>query len=227
MMSKISKLFDSTLLLPDVSRKQVIEFITRSVQYDVRAIAVPWCFVPLATELTKASDVGIVVGIDFPFGYSPVDVKIAQINYYSRLSTKITDFDVVLNLCAIKSGDWDYVRKEVEQIAGLVKKEGKVCKVIVEVCRLSTEELREVCELVVNIDDVDYVKTGTGFGPRATNYEDVMIMKEVLGDRKKIKVSGGVRTADQVRRFLQLGVSLFGSSQAVEIIREMESVEGI
>ncbi|MGB9790360.1 MAG: deoxyribose-phosphate aldolase [Thermotoga caldifontis] len=222
-MNKISKLFDSTLLSPDVNKKEVLEFISSSVQKNVRAVSVPWCYIPLAIELTSNSDVGIVVGVDFPLGYSPTEVKLAQIDYYSNLSPKITDFDVVLNLCAVKSSDWDYVRNEIVVTSHLIKAKGRVCKIIVEVSRLNEHELRHVCEIIREIEEVDYVKTGTGFGPRPTTYEDVVIIKSVLGDKKPIKVSGGIRTADQVKRFLELGASLFGSSRAVDIINQLES----
>lgn len=223
---RISKLFDSTLLNPDVSREQVVDFIVKSVQWNVRAVSVPWCYVPLAERLTENSDVGIVVGVDFPFGYSPLEIKIEQINYYSNLSAKITDFDVVLNLCAVKSRDWQYVRREAEEIAKCVKSKGKICKIIVEVSRLGSDELRKVCELIVDIEGLDYVKTGTGFGPRPTSCEDIVAMREVLAGRKMIKVSGGVRTAEQVEQFLKLGASLFGSSRAVEILQELERRAG-
>ncbi|WP_241240555.1 deoxyribose-phosphate aldolase [Thermotoga sp. Ku-13t] len=222
-MNKISKLFDSTLLSPDVDKKEVIDFINKSVQKNVRAVSVPWCYIPLAIELTSNSDVGIVVGVDFPLGYSPTEVKLAQIDYYSSLSPKITDFDVVLNLCAVKSNDWDYVHDEIVAVSRLTKAMGRVCKIIVEVSRLNEHELRYLCEILHDIEEVDYVKTGTGFGPRPTTYEDVVIMKSVLGDKKPIKVSGGIRTADQVKHFLQLGASLFGSSHAVDIISQFES----
>lgn len=215
-------MFDSTLLSPDVNEDEVVKFIEKSIEFNVRAVAVPWSYVLTATKLTEGTDIGVVVGIDFPLGFSPLEIKLDQIDYYSRLSSKITDFDVVLNLCAVKSRDWDYVHREAEEISRFVKSKQRVCKIIIEVGRLTAEEIKKTCVVISNVEYIDYVKTGTGFGPRPVCYEDVIIMKEALVGKKKIKVSGGVRTAEQVERFLQLGVDLFGSSHAVEIIHELK-----
>lgn len=219
---EISKLFDSTLLNSDTSLEKVVQFVKQSVEYDVRAVVIPWCYIPIASKLIEETTVGLVVGIDFPLGYSPIEMKLEEIDYYSRSYPQVTDFDVMVNHCAIKSRDWDFFRREVEQIAKFIKKKEKVCKIILEVTRLSQDELLKSCQIIANVDGIDYVKTGTGFGPRPVSYEDVLLIKRVLDGKKKIKVAGGVRTVEQVRQFLKLGVDLFGSSHALEIIREMK-----
>ena len=43
---------------------------------------------------------------------------------------------------------------------------------------------------------------------------------------KKIKVSGGVRTLEQVEKFLKLGASIFGSSSTISILEEYRSLYG-
>lgn len=147
----------------------------------MRAIAVPWCYVFTATKLTVGTNIGVVVGINFPLGFSPLEVKLNQIDYYSNLSSNITDFDVILNLCAVKSKDWDYFYKEAEEISKFVKNKQRVCKIIIEVSRLTAEEIKRACTVISDIEYIDYVKTGTGFGPRPVRYEDIVIMKEALG----------------------------------------------
>lgn len=217
---KISKVFDSTLLKPDATWNEIVEFIDRSVRYNVRGIAIPWYGLRYALRKVLDTDIKLVVGIDFPFGYSPVEMKLKEIDYYASLSEKITDFDVVINISAIKSANWGYVKEEITAVSQHIKNQGRTCKVIIETSRLTYDEIKKVCEIILESSGVDYIKTGTGFGPRDTILNDVKIVRSVVGDRKKIKVSGGIRTLKQVEDFLTVGVNLFGSSSATQIIDE-------
>jgi len=99
-MIPISKLFDSTLLTPDKNFEEISTFVKKSIENNVRAIAVPWFYIPKAIEMLSDTDIGIIVGIDFPLGYSPLEMKIKEIKYYIK-QVRITDFDVMINLCAV------------------------------------------------------------------------------------------------------------------------------
>ncbi|WP_461505288.1 deoxyribose-phosphate aldolase [Pseudothermotoga elfii] len=214
-----AKLFDSTLLKPETSWDEILNFVDESIKYDVRAIAIPWYALTYAIKKVSTTDIGIVVGIDFPFGYSSIERKLDEIKFYLSFSEKITDFDVVVNISAVRSNNWEYVQEELRILSQEIKKHDKICKIIIETSRLSDNEIVRLCQLISNESSIDYVKTGTGFGPAPTTYKDVQLMKKYLGG-KKIKVSGGIKTLDQVKRFLDMGVSLFGSSAAIEIINE-------
>lgn len=222
---EINKIFDSTILKPDVTWNEIVEFVNRSIQYRVRGIAVPWYGLRYVLQETADTEVRIVVGIDFPFGYSPVEMKLKEIDYYMSLSKKITDFDVVINISAVKSANWSYVKEEINTISQYIKDRdnNRICKMIIETCRLSEIEIKKICEIILECPEVDYIKTGTGFGPTSTTLNDVKTIRSVVGDKKKIKVSGGIRTLKQVEDFLKAGVSLFGSSSATQIIDEFHA----
>lgn len=220
---EINKVFDSTLLKPDTTWNEIVEFVDRSVQYNVRGIAIPWYGLRYALQKIFDTDIKLVVGIDFPFGYSPVGMKLKEIEHYVSLSDKITDFDVVVNISTIKSANWNYVRQEIVAISQHIKDHSRTCKIIIETSRLTQDEIKKICEIILETPEVDYIKTGTGFGPRGTALDDVKIIRSIVEDRKKIKVSGGVRTLKQVEDFLKVGVSLFGSSSAIQIIDEFHT----
>ncbi|MEJ5230297.1 MAG: deoxyribose-phosphate aldolase [Pseudothermotoga sp.] len=222
----IGKIFDSTLLTPDIRWNEITEFVDKSIECDVRGIAIPWYALDYVLQKVIGTDIRIVVGVDFPLGYSPLRAKLNEIDYYASMSERITDFDVVVNISAVKSANWNYVREEIATVAGCIKDHGRLCKIIIEVSRLTRDEITRVCEIMLQVPEVDYIKTGTGFGPRATTLEDVAVIRSVVGDMKKIKVSGGVKTLKQVEDFLNAGVSLFGSSSAIQIIQEFRSKRG-
>lgn len=68
----------------------------------------------------------------------------------------------------------------------------------------------------------DYVKTSTGFGTGGATFEDVALMKRMVGDEIKIKAAGGVRTLDTALRMIELGVSRIGSTASVFIVEELK-----
>jgi len=195
-------------------------FIDESIKYNFRNVVVPWYAIPYAISKVKGTEVGVNVGLGFPLGYSSIEMKLQEIKYYVSLGKEVTDFDIVINISAVKSENWEYLEREIRTLSQVVKKENRVCKFIIETSRLSEEEIVKVCEIIVDVPTVDFVKTGTGFGPRATTYRDVELINSVVEGKKKIKVSGGVRTLEQVERFISLGAKVFGSSSSVKIVEE-------
>jgi len=216
----ICKIFDNTLLKPEATWSHISAFIDKSIKYGFRNVVVPWYAIPYAIKKVRGTEVGVGVGLGFPLGYSSVEMKLQELKYYISLGKEVTDFDIVINISAVKSKNWEYLKKEIRTLSQIVKKENRVCKFIIETSRLSEEEIVKVCEIIVDIPTVDFVKTGTGFGPRATTYRDVELINSVVEGKKEIKVSGGVRTLEQVERFISLGAKVFGSSSSVEIVEE-------
>ncbi len=219
--TEFSKRFDNTLLKPEATWEEIVSFIDETVEYNFRNVVVPWYAIPYAIERVKNTGVGINVGPgSFPFGFASTEMKMKEIEYYLSLGEAVTDFDIVINISAVKSGNWDYVEKEIITLSEPVKKGKRICKLIIETSRLTDEEILRVCKILGNVPTVDFVKTGTGFGPRDTSYHDVEVINSVVSGKKSIKVSGGVRTLEQVEKFTELGASVFGSSSSVSIVNE-------
>ncbi len=218
---KFSKRFDNTLLKPESTWDEIVNFVGETLKYDFRNLVVPWYAIPYAIERVSGTGVGINVGPGaFPFGFASTTLKMKEIEYYLSLGEAVTDFDIMMNISAVKSGDWDFIRKELRALSEPVKRAGRICKFIIETSRLTEEEIIRVCEILLDVPTVDYVKTGTGFGPRDTSYRDVEVISSVVSGKKLIKVSGGVRTLKQVEEFIRLGAAIFGSSSSVTIVEE-------
>ncbi|TVQ37650.1 MAG: deoxyribose-phosphate aldolase [Spirochaetaceae bacterium] len=216
--SAFSKRFDSTLLRADATRHEVEAFIERSIECDVRAIVVPWYLMPRVVRRVAGTTVRAAYGTGFPLGHDTTESKAETARRARELGPGLTDIDITANISAIKSGDWDYFRNEIDVLSQPLA--DLVCKVIIEVCYLTPREIATACRMLAELPYVDYIKTGTGFGTRATTTEDVKIIREALGDRKGIKVSGGVKTLEEVRQFLAAGADIFGSSSAIAICEQ-------
>jgi deoxyribose-phosphate aldolase len=125
------------------------------------------------------------------------------------------ELDMVLNIGWLRSGDYLAVQEEIRQVKEVVGK--KVLKVILETCYLTDEEIITACKLAVNAK-ADFVKTSTGFGPRGASFEDVVLMKKAVGNKIKIKASGGIKDAVTAQKYIDLGVARIGTSSGVAIV---------
>jgi deoxyribose-phosphate aldolase len=192
--------FDNTLLNPEARWEDIEKFVDETLKYNFRNVVVPWYAIPTyVIDKVQGTEVGINVGPGgFPLGMVPTDMKMREVEYYLSLGETVTDFDIVINVSAVKSNKWDLVEREFVVLSERVKKGNRICKFIIETSRLTEDEIVKVCELIVDVPTIDFVKTGTGFGPRATSYRDVELINSVVAGKKKIKVSGGVRTLEHV-----------------------------
>lgn len=220
--------FDNTLLNPEARWEDIEKFVDETLKYNFRNVVVPWYAIPTyVIDKVQGTKVGINVGPGgFPLGMVPTDMKMREVEYYLSLGETVTDFDIVINVSAVKSNKWDLVEREFVVLSERVKKGNRICKFIIETSRLTEDEIVKVCELIVDVPTIDFVKTGTGFGPRATSYRDVELINSVVAGKKKIKVSGGVRTLEHVEKFMELGATVFGSSASVSILKEYEKKYG-
>lgn len=212
------KRFDSTLLKAAATRREAEIFIEESVACDFRAVVVPWYLMDKVVASVRGKDISAACGSGFPFGFDSTETKAYMINEALALGPEVRDIDITANISAMKSGDWNYFEEEISYLSGLLK--DITCKVIIEVSYLESKEIEKACSILLNLPHVDFVKTGTGYGSRATTVDDVKTIKSVVGDKKGIKVSGGVKTLSQVEDFVAAGADIFGSSSAIEIYKE-------
>ncbi len=219
---ELHRIIDNTFLRQNGSMEEIDSFITRSVEARFRTVVVPPWAVSRAVAMTEGSDTGVSAVIGFPLGYHPLSVKLSEIDHYLAMGPGVTDFDVVANVSAIKSGMWDYFK---EEVVSLGKKIGdRVFKLIIETPLLTEEEIRRVAEICAGVRYLDYVKTGSGFSGIPTSEEEVSLLAEILRGRKRIKVSGGVRTMADLERFLIVGGDVFGTSAGLTIMEEAYQV---
>lgn len=217
-------IIDCTLLQPEETLERYSRFIKNVGRWGFRAIFLPPCYVPLAVGMLGATDVTIGAPVSFPFGYGAPEAKAAEARY--SLEEGARELDVVINYSAARSGEWDLVREDLEEVLKTVKAwermtlEGPiVVKAILETPSLSGEQTARACRIAVDLG-VDYVKTATGFGSGGATVEDVRLLKEIAGTEAGVKASGGIRTWADVKEMLHAGASLIGTSAGPEIIED-------
>ncbi len=210
---KLNKYIDHTILKATATSLEIKKLCKEAKDYQFYAVCVNGCYVELAKQEVTGSDVKVAAVIGFPLGAMSTEAKVLETT--SCINDGADEIDMVINIGMLQSGNNDYVEDEILAIKNACGE--KTLKVIIETCYLSEEEKRNACQLAMNAG-ADFVKTSTGFGTGGAVLEDVKLMKEVIGNKLKIKASGGIRDKETAEKFIALGISRIGTSSGITIV---------
>lgn len=202
---------DHTQLKAFATWEDYVKLCDEAVRYQTASVCIPPCFVGRVRESFPKLNICTVVG--FPLGYCVTAAKVAEVE--EALRDGADEIDMVVNISDVKSHQYDKVEEEIR-----ILKEAcgsHVLKVIIETCYLTKEEKIAMCH-AVTAAGADFIKTSTGFGTGGATLEDVQLFKEHIGPRVKIKAAGGVRTREDLERFLAEGCERIGTSSAVSLL---------
>jgi deoxyribose-phosphate aldolase len=127
------------------------------------------------------------------------------------------EIDMVLNIGALRGGDLETVKQDIQAVAAESHSAGAIVKVILETALLDDRQKAVACALA-KMAGADFVKTSTGFGPAGATAQDVALMRRVVGAEMGVKAAGGIRTLEDLRRMTAAGANRIGTSAGVQII---------
>lgn len=213
------KLIDHTLLKPDTTQSDVAQLCKEAEEYGFGAVCVPPFYVRHSVEMlggSRAVQVATVIG--FPMGYSATAAKVEEIK--RAVDEGAGEVDVVINLCAVKSGNWNFVRNDIDSMTRAAHLHGRVIKVILETALLSESELEKLATICAEVGP-DFVKTSTGFNGGGATVVAVRRLRQLLPESIQIKASGGIRTAEAMEQMIEAGATRIGTSSGVAIAAEL------
>jgi deoxyribose-phosphate aldolase len=213
----LASYIDHTVLKQTTTASEVDKICVEASLAGFVAVCVPPKYVVSARKLLDSSRVKLATVIGFPMGFHATDVKVREIE--EALAMGADELDMVIDLCALKSGDWKQLGKEIELCLEPVYAAGKAMKVIVESGMLTDSELVTCCELYSNFE-IDFLKTSTGFSGIGATVHAVNIMRRHLPDRIGIKASGGIRSYKFAKELIDAGATRIGCSASNQIMRE-------
>ncbi|MEP7251370.1 MAG: deoxyribose-phosphate aldolase [Ginsengibacter sp.] len=216
----IAKYIDHTILKPTTTLAEIEKFCQEAIEYEFAAVCIPPLFVKKAKELVSNSDVRTATVIGFPFGYSAIEAKVAEI--VLAIVDGADELDMVINISAIKNNDWQFLANEINTILPVVRNRNKVLKVIIESGILTDEEIIKCCD-IYGAASIDYVKTSTGYAEKGASVHAVQLIRRHLSDAVKIKASGGIKTYQFAKELIEAGADRLGCSSSVQIIKESQS----
>ncbi|WP_242258175.1 deoxyribose-phosphate aldolase [Streptococcus thoraltensis] len=211
---KVNRLIDHTLLKPESTQEQVDKLIAEAKEYEFASVCVNPTWVKYASEKLKSTPVKVCTVIGFPLGANTSDTKAFETK--NAIENGADEIDMVINIGAAKDGNFDLVESD---IAAVVQASGdKLVKVIIETCLLSDDEKVKACEAAVSAG-ADFVKTSTGFSTGGANVHDVALMRSTVGPDIGVKASGGARSLEDVKQFVEAGATRIGTSSGVAIVQ--------
>lgn len=217
---RFAKHFDHTLLRPNATPADFQAFCRDCRVYGFRMAAINSAPVAYCRSLLEGSGMRIGAAVSFPLGQTSPEAKMFEARQAIRQGAD--DIDYVINITALKAGDYSFIMREMEQIVSLCRKNGVVSKVIFENCYLTPEEIVKMSQIALQIGP-DFIKTSTGFGTSGATTRDVQLMKSIVGDAVKIKAAGGITHLADCFALLNSGAECLGSSHSVEILKEYEN----
>lgn len=210
----LNKYIDHTILKATASSSDVKKLCEEAIEHEFYSVCVNGCYVADAKQLLQGTDVKVAAVVGFPLGAMTTAAKVFEAK--DAVENGASEIDMVINVAKLKDGEFEYVENEIRQIKEAIG--DNVLKVIIETCYLTDEEKVKACELSL-VAKADFVKTSTGFGTGGATYEDVKLMKSVVGDNAKVKASGGVRDKETAQKYVNLGAERLGTSSGIDIVK--------
>lgn len=211
----IASMIDHTLLKPDATPDQIAQLCFEARKYGFASVCVNPGHVKLCADLLRGSDVKVCTVIGFPLGATSPEAKIYETE--TALRDGATEIDMVINIGALKGGDYTWVARDIRGVVETAHAAGTIVKVIIETALLTDEEKIKAC-LLAKEAGADFVKTSTGFAGGGATVEDVALMRRVVGQEMGVKASGGVHTFEKAKSLVEAGATRIGASAGVKIL---------
>lgn len=186
-------------------------------KYNFKMVAINPAQTVRCKKKLEGSPVHVGAAIGFPLGQTTLECKIFETK--DAIEKGADEIDYVINVAELKHKNYDYIKKEMEEIVKICREAGKTSKVIFENCYLTDDEKRKVAEIAKEVKP-DFIKTSTGFGTGGATVEDVKLMKSVVGDEVKVKAAGGIRDLKTALAMIEAGAERLGTSAGVAIVEE-------
>ncbi|MHA4845537.1 deoxyribose-phosphate aldolase [Flavitalea antarctica] len=212
---KINSYIDHTILKPTTTIVEIRQLCDEARELQFAAVCVPPPLVKNAVKFLNGSGVRTATVIGFPFGYSNVHAKKAEVG--QAITDGADELDMVINLVALRNNAWSYLEAEVATVLAQVREAGKILKVIIESGILTDAEIIRCCE-IYGAAGVDFVKTSTGYAEKGASVEAIRLMRANLPAGIRIKASGGIRTFSFAKELIDSGADRLGCSASVAIV---------
>jgi deoxyribose-phosphate aldolase len=220
----IAKMIDHSLLQPNLTAAELEAGCSLALAYDVASVCILPYYLKRCADMLRGSTVKASTTIGFPHGGHVTETKAAEAR--QAIADDGQELDMVVNISQVLSGNWDYVRHDIEAVIDVAHWAGAKVKVIFENCFLKDEHKIRLCEICGDLN-ADWVKTSTGYGTAGATLEDLTLMRKHAPPHVQVKAAGGIRDLDTLLKVRELGVTRCGASRTKEMLDECRKRLGI
>ena len=214
--AQVAHMVDHTLLKPESTPAEVAALMAEATRLGAYSVCVSPSQLPVA--IPEGSEVLIATVVGFPSGAVKSAIKAAEAA--QAVKDGAHEVDMVINLGAVKAGDWDLVQADIAAVrAGAPQP--TVLKVIIESAALTDEEIVSACK-ASEAAGADFVKTSTGFHATGGASERALnLMAQTVGGRLGIKASGGIRDGATALKMIAAGATRLGLSGTESVLNSL------
>ena len=209
---EILAMVDHTLLKADAKKEDIKRICEEALENNTASICINPGFIEYAVGIL-GDKIPVCTVIGFPLGAMTTAAKVFEAK--DAIEKGAQEVDMVINISRAKDADWEYITEEIRQIKQACG--DKILKVIIETCLLTDEEKIALCKCVTDAG-ADFIKTSTGFSTAGATFHDVELFAKYCEGKCKIKAAGGIRTRDDMEKFIALGAERLGTSSAIKIL---------
>ena len=214
---EFARRIDHTLLKATATGADIDQLCTEALRFDFWSVCVAPFNVRRAANRLEGSEVKVSVVVGFPLGFNQGSIKLAEA--VTAIRNGADEIDMVMNIGAFKSGDYDEAFSEIKNLARFCHTNSKLLKVIVECCYLTDDE-KVMAGRLSELAGADFIKTSTGMGPGGATVEDVRLLRRFLQPRTKIKAAGGISTLEKALEMMSAGADRIGTSSGEKMMSE-------
>jgi len=220
----IAKMIDHSLLNPALSVDELEAGCQVALRYNTASVCIMPYYAARCADLLRGSTVQPSTTIGFPHGGHHTAIKLAEVQ--QALKDGATELDMVINISKAKSGDWDYVSREIKELTSATRAGGARIKVIFENAYHDDAAKIRLCEICGEIG-VDWVKTSTGYAATGATMEDLQLMRKHSPAGVQVKAAGGIRDLDALLAVREIGVTRVGATRTISMLEECRKRLGL
>ncbi len=210
---ELNSYIDHTNLKKDSVPEDIEKLCEEAIKYHFASVCVYPYYVKAVADYLKGTNVEVCTVVGFPNGMNTTNTKVYEA--IEAVDNGATEIDMVINIGALKAGEYDYVKNEIEEVRDSIG--GKTLKVIIETCLLTDEEIIKMTE-ICNDTFVNFIKTSTGFDKEGATVHAVELINKHKNEVLEIKASGGIRDIKTCEALINAGATRIGTSSGVKLM---------
>jgi deoxyribose-phosphate aldolase len=207
---------EHSLLDPGISREKIVKECELAGQYGVANVVVSPYFVECAADILRRTGVAVCSVAGFPHGAASQAAKSAELRECIRRGA--TEMDVAVNILAIKSGELDAARRDLQEMLQIARGRCMI-KAIYEQSLYGDEEKRIVLSLIRECS-CDFVKISNALSGKKAEEADLQFVRGIVGTKVGIKIDGGVKTLERALQLFQAGADRIGLTATIAVAKE-------
>jgi deoxyribose-phosphate aldolase len=212
----IESYIELTALKPDTIIGDIEAACNEAVENNISKICVPPLYVRKAKELTADTAIEICAVIGFPFGYNPIESKVAEI--VLAVIDAADEIEIVSNTSAVKNEDWQYVANEINTVMPIIRSKGKKISIVLETALLTEKQITAACD-IYGVAGIDFMKAGTGMIENGSVAENLQLIRKHIAAAIRLKApTVGSFTAAQ--QLIRAGADRICCTNALKLIQE-------